>query len=1448
MSTLFPNSKIVGAQYVALSSEEWRKMGTTEVTKADTSDRNGVRENTLLDPAMGCTSGHNTVCKTCENISCMCVGHFGITELSEPVFNPTYLNAVMMVLRYVCHSCACVNANIPPAECNRILSLKSSNARLACTKKHCKTDLCVHCKEPQLRWKTKKKDGLVLLHGDRHVQAKEILELFERISTVDARLLGFEETGTQPANMLIKVMPIPPNSIRPQIIKESGARGENELTHRYSDALREATRLGEDKDTGKGVTTGRMNALQYFTAVCNDSTMPCPKNVTPHVRKASKGLRNRLESKDGDVRGRCMGKRVDFSARSVITPDPSLLPDEVAVPIQIVENQFFPMTVCNERVRRHLQKLVDQVGQERVHGARHLHKWPENRHIDLKVCGGKVKKHLQIGDVVDVCIDEDSCVQFNRQPTLHNLGIMGHRVRPWTNKTLGMNDATATAYNADHDGDEMNIHTPQSEEAHAEITCMNPSAHTVSIITSTPVIYPVQDTILGTWSLFSELTDLTVENASHLIASIQDTTPLVSNHHVSEFKLGTQVFSLILPEVFNFEWDDPWMRVVGGQVQPGSSIDKSSLCSGAGSLVHKIFMLFGPKTVELFCFNAQKLAAATLQIRVASFGPETIKQPQHLRDLGRDIMAEAEEEVKNLVERSRANDLVLLPGLDRPQTLEFMINEALNKFIDKAAERAGVLLDEGNTFRRIIEAKSRASKVNITQTMIGLFQQNIGGKRLKQGFTGRVMCDGPKFDCNPKNRGFVSQGYAQGLNPKQFSQHCMAGISGLISTSVGTSDIGYTQRRLMTGMEGIKVNENLAVTDSGGRVIQFSYGGNSFHPARETLQPLWCVTTSKGELIKKVLSPLPKRERKLLGSGSEPEGPEDVIAWELKTLMDGRKWLQNCSPPCVKLQSAVNIPWIIDALEEGPEPQNIDFALENAGYRQAFFEHINELLPPDPAQHENDAKCGFEILVVQNTCWAKVRKLSRHSLHTLWEKIMEEFNMSVCEPGSMVGNWSASSVGKPCTHMTLNTFHAAGNRAGSMNGGINKMKEIINVAKTTMCPTLCIFLKLGWFDNLEKVQEAKSLIECVMLKDICGHSEIIVGLLEKDVEWVTLWELMNDVQNVKSESENQCVARICINSSSLTKLDKCVDDVCAAVRDQTPNVRAVGIDSHPNEPDSAVILVWEEGANSDQASKMEHIVLTKTMVSGVEGVRSVVAERRPITVADMELGVIDSKEFVLVAEGNNVLGVCALPFVDGRRTFTTDVHVMASTFGIEAAMESIDREMCNELAQHSLSINSKHTSMLSESMTYLGTVQSITRFGINHGKGGEIRSTIAKGAFEETCDMFAESAQHSIKDVIGGNITDAVFFGRKIRAGTGFSDVIVNIDNIEKWCHDDNFGKEVLLWEGAPTLLPKGGWTELSRLTMPPPPPMGPPPARRSEVKAVPEDLLRFLDNFSSMQ
>jgi hypothetical protein len=174
--------------------------------------------------------------------------------------------------------------------------------------------------------------------------------------------------------------------------------------------------------------------------------------------------------------------------------------------------------------------------------------------------------------------------------------------------------------------------------------------------------------------------------------------------------------------------------------------------------------------------------------------------------------------------------------------------------------------------------------------------------------------------------------------------------------------------------------------------------------------------------------------------------------------------------------------------------------------------------------------------------------------------------------------------------------------------------------------------------------------------------------------------------------------------------------------------------------------------------------------------------------------------------------------------------------------------MCNELAQHSLSINSKHTSMLSESMTYLGTVQSITRFGINHGKGGEIRSTIAKGAFEETCDMFAESAQHSIKDVIGGNITDAVFFGRKIRAGTGFSDVIVNIDNIEKWCHDDNFGKEVLLWEGAPTLLPKGGWTELSRLTMPPPPPMGPPPARRSEVKAVPEDLLRFLDNFSSMQ
>ena len=190
-----------------------------------------------------------------------------------------------------------------------------------------------------------------------------------------------------------------------------------------------------------------------------------------------------------------MGKRVDFSSRTVITPDPSLEVDELGVPEEIAKTLTFPEEVTEFNIDQ-LKSLISN-GPHKWPGAKYIVR-PDGRYIDLSCLAIRSDAQIEPGYVVERHIRDGDFVVFNRQPSLHKMSIMGHRIQILPHQTFRMNLSVTSPYNADFDGDEMNMHIPQSYEATAEVReimhvpkqILNPQSHK-------PIMGIVQDSLLG---------------------------------------------------------------------------------------------------------------------------------------------------------------------------------------------------------------------------------------------------------------------------------------------------------------------------------------------------------------------------------------------------------------------------------------------------------------------------------------------------------------------------------------------------------------------------------------------------------------------------------------------------------------------------------------------------------------------------------------------------------------------------------------------------------------------------------------------------------------------------------------------------------------------------------------------------------------------------------------
>jgi DNA-directed RNA polymerase subunit A' len=859
-----PSPKRIGKiEFGLLSPKEIRTMSVRKIIWADTYDDDGFPyPQGLMDLHLGVIDP-GLRCKTCDQKASECPGHFGHIELAKPVIHVGYTRLIRKLLRATCRSCS--RLLLSPEEIEKVVGTEDELTGDVLSEKDIKKErLCPHCGEQQLKINFEKPTTFseILMEEGRKIEHKltpaDIRARMEKIPDEDLRHLGINPDVARPEWTILTVLPVPPVTMRPSIILENGQRSEDDLTHKLVDIIRINQRFKENQDAGAPqlIIEDLWELLQYHvTTYLDNEVAGCPP-ARHRSGRPLKTLSQRLKGKDGRFRGSLSGKRVNFSARTVISPDPNLSVIEVGIPLAVANEMSIPVQVTPYNIDELRQMVLNGPSRSALGqpcGANYVIR-PDKRRLRLAEGNlDTVAAQLEPYWTVERQIRDGDIVLFNRQPSLHRMSIMAHRVKVMDGRTFRLNPAVCPPYNADFDGDEMNLHIPQTEEARAEAAILVAVEENIlSPRFGGPIIGGIHDHVSGIFLLTNRTRWFSKSEALYLTKNIdvenlpeagmtRDGEPMWSNK---------QVFSMVLPRELNMVFKasscqncdtckrelcerDAYVRVIDGNLESGT-IDKKAIGAFDGQIVHRIIRQYGMKRAAEFIDDITHLAIRAIMFDGFSFGIDD-------EDLSRteygqidEVLRSAVLDVQRRIKIYEDGQLEPMPGRTPEETLEMQIMQVLGKARDRTGEIAGRHLGLGNSAVVMAVSGARGSMLNLTQMAGCVGQQSVRGERIMRGYDERTLPHFRKGDRGSDAHGFIQHSYKGGLSPTEFFFHAIGGREGLVDTAVRTSQSGYLQRRMINALQDLKVAYDGTVRTTGGRIIQFRYGEDGTDPMKSS--------------------------------------------------------------------------------------------------------------------------------------------------------------------------------------------------------------------------------------------------------------------------------------------------------------------------------------------------------------------------------------------------------------------------------------------------------------------------------------------------------------------------------------------------------------------------------------------------------------------------------------
>jgi DNA-directed RNA polymerase II subunit RPB1 len=1192
-------SKILGMQFSIISPQEILKGSVVEVTKRDTFMNNKPVIGGLFDPRMGVIDS-DLICPTDGLNYEKTPGYFGHINLARPVFYIQFLKEIVKICKCVCYKCGKLLINKETYNHFRKLDAAARWVMvydIASSVSRCgeDTDDGCGCLQPTkiskdglatiyARWKQKNADDIIAV-----MTAEIVLKLFKRISDDDVNFMGFNALWSRPDWMICQVLMVPPPAVRPSVKHDDQQRSEDDLTHilvniiKTNNTLRDKIQNNADARIIDDWTT----VLQYYVATQIDNKIKGVAAVAQRSGRPLKAIKDRINGKAGRMRGNLMAKRVDFSGRSVITADPRLSIRELGVPMKIAMNLTRPVRV-NDRNRAHLTTLVKN-GPDVFPGAKILEKANGesiglrtfNRDLAVLENGDIVHRHLMNGDIVI----------FNRQPTLHRMSMMAHIVRVMKiGDTLRMNVADTKPYNADFDGDEMNLHVPQNPEANVELHTLAAIPYQiVSPANNSSIIGIFQDSMLGCYQFTRENIRFDARKAMNLLMSAKtvDETKLynlLNGHNATNNKNNKSassaptvssfnLLSHIMPPMslkyktsqFDSDTDDintsnNVLEIKNGEYIRGQ-MNKGVMGSKTKGILQRVCNDSGNYASADFIDNLQNIVTDYMKTESFSVGVRDLTLTEHA---SKRITGTIEETTKSAAELIDTVQMGLFENTSG-RSMQDAFESQLKSILDKCRSESGRIgLDSLsnqrfiNRFTTMVLAGSKGSHLNLTFMVACLGQQDIDGKRIPYGFDNRTLPHFNKYDDTGIARGFIENSYINGLSAIELFFHAMGGRIGLIDTAVKTAVTGYIQRRLVKGLEDLMVHYDMTVRTNKGRIVQFVCGDDNFDTVKVESQNLPLVNMSMEEIHAHYTTPKTSigGKSKALNHILTPDAlkrhkkqiPElKVYATKYIDMMIAMKGdiIRNVFK--YSCDSLVHCPVafanIIDnvrgqcGLTGGTTSTDITL-LEAHVLVEHYYSTLTQLYYGSP----NDLFKTLYFFFLSPKTLIIEKRFTRDSLVLLLEMVVLTYKRAIIAPGEMVGIIAGQSIGEVSTQMTLNTFHFAGVASKSnVTRGVPRLDEITTLTASPKNPSITVFLKPEDETNKDKALSAMSMMEHTSFGEVVSEVEICFDpnddttTILEDVDMIAKYKLFESLIT-------ECATTSAESVSLDTALDSADDD------------------------------------------------------------------------------------------------------------------------------------------------------------------------------------------------------------------------------------------------------------------------------------------------------------------
>lgn len=1352
------------------------------------------------------------ICQTCGMSYENCPGHFGHINLNHPIFHIGFLDIVKKILNCICIKCGKLRCNYKD-HIDTIQRLKNNNRLKYINNLSNNVKICSNCLSqlPKIEYQNKKADmsidfimkfnndstnqSINLKAGyksedkkfDYELNALTVYEIFKKIDSKTFELLGFDPSKMKPEDFIITKFPVSPTCIR-NSNEEKGLVIDDQLTKNLANIVN-CNNLLLEQNNDPEYYKGYVKMLQCYAGLYYDwSNKHIPLSMAPNIESEDKSIAGRIigrkEHKEGRIRGNIMGKRTDWTSRTVITGDSCIRPNEVGCPIYVAKHLTYPEIVTEANI--HILNKMVQNGYNVYPGATSIIPKGSKNKLDLRYI--KSDYVLKVGDIVERHLLDGDIVWFNRQPSLHRYSTMAHHVKIVNDESLmsfRLNIGVTSPYGADFDGDEMNLIIPRSIHTKLELDkLMNVKHNFINAQHNNPLIGCKLDAIVGPFLITHKDFKIPGYHIMKILNNLSEPVDKRFKIDVNKYYTGKELFSFIIPKNINIKTKD--IEIVNGELVSGF-LNKSYVGDGQpNSLIKYVFYIYGENEAIKFMTNLMRLSNSFNMWYGFTTCLKDIYQTKEQKDKFKELINSLIVKV-NLETTEVEND----PTISNSEMYENIVKQMLTT----------IRTNIGNHFLASIKDKSDNNLNNIAMSNSGGSKVNPDNIARNTVLEGQLILDGERFpfldgrrvlpyftrDSNqPTDRGFNTHGFLDGLIWPEYIFNAMVGRRATCDGKTKTADSGAVSRKMAIILEDYKTTYDLTVRGLNDEIIQIMYGDNNITADKQQFYNANILTYNNQQIRdkyfmkdEKYIHSLIKLRDKIRDSIIRTYLNKMPVEFPTKLFIHFND---------VKLTST-----ILKYVGESNSKEQLT--------EEYIIKSIKELLKHDNTpivccsndsikiKDEKLMKKVMKLYLLDKLSPKKIiteYKLDKVHFDNLIENLKSDIKKNTVQAGESVGILSAYSISERITQAGLDSKHHAG-----MGGGIGlpDIKQMLDISENLHHPYMTIILDKKIRGNEEIVKLINNKIKQIQFKDLRNNIEVI---FDPNRSYEKQDDIMNNFNNseIKDPKKINWLFRIFLNKKRLLINSVNLIDICMKLDQYFRNIKLQNRGSKQMKTLLQKLLNYEILTNNENSDipvihlrlQLKDIninvfddiiknILDELIINGISNIENstVIKKNNRFNITD-DGDIKPETEYIIQTTGINNFDIRFIEGIDLNNSMCNSGFEIYNLYGIEA-LRSYILEVLLDFAGKQANYN--HMTVLVDYITHYGKPT-----GVNfHGMLKTQASIISEASLQQPMTVLQEAAAFNKVDKING-VSGQIMLGQCVSHGSCTNKLIFNTDKV----------------------------------------------------------------------